>query len=471
LRGINSDCIDLIATDPPFKKGRDFHATPDSLAAGASFQDRWSWEKDVHHTWIDQIKDDYPSIWATIDVANAINMKKSKKNIQRPREEVGSDMGAFLCFLSVRLLEMHRVLKESGSIFLHCDYSAGHYIKMVLDAIFGRSNFQNEIIWGYKDVGGGRNTDYYKRKHDTIFWYVKNHRKKKICDLARGELSETTLNRFGSLFDARGVITYRTLKERRPTEFESRKNQGRVPENLDEVFLSKKRGRLLESYWTDINPVRERRKDDKPDERYWYPTQKPIALYERIINTVTSKKDDDVVLDPFCGCATTCVAAQKLGRQWIGIDTWEKAHEVVIQRLQEEGFLSAPGGDKRGRLFTEGEINYTKEPPERTDDGEEAVPFLKTKLGIDEPKGEKRTRAEMLEFLLSQHGSKCQGCDREFDDRRYLELDHNTPRSQGGLNHISNRILLCAPCNKVKSNLYTLEGLRQQNKQRGYMAK
>ena len=132
--------------------------------------------------------------------------------------------------------------------------------------------------------------------------------------------------------------------------------------------------------------------------------------------------------------------------------------------------MAAPDGDKGGRLFTVGQISYSKTPPVRTDDGEEAVPFLKTKLKVDEPKGEKRTRAEMLEYLLYQNGSRCQGCDREFDDPRYLELDHNTPRSDGGLNHISNRILLCGPCNKLKSNRFTLSGLRRENAKLGYMA-
>ena len=130
----------------------------------------------------------------------------------------------------------------------------------------------------------------------------------------------------------------------------------------------------------------------------------------------------------------------------------------------------SPDESKGGQLLTFGQVNHITEPPERTDEGEEAVPFLKTKLKVDEPKDKKRTRAEKVEYLLDQQGCKCQGCDREFDDPRYLELDHNTPRSDGGLNHISNRILLCGPCNKLKSNTYTLSGLRRQNKKMGYMA-
>lgn len=154
LRAMNSESVDLIATDPPFKKGKDFHATPDSLAAGSKFQDRWRWEHDVHLEWLDQIRDDFPEIWLVIETANAIHMRKTKKNLQRPREEVGSDMGAFLCFMAVRLLEMHRILKPTGSIYLHCDPTASHYLKLIMDAIFGKKYFRNECVWMYRTGGG-----------------------------------------------------------------------------------------------------------------------------------------------------------------------------------------------------------------------------------------------------------------------------------------------------------------------------
>ena len=132
LRGMNSKSVDLIATDPPFNKSKDFHATPDSLASGASFQDRWSWEKDVHEEWIDQITDDYPRLMEAI---------------QSARYAHSDGMGAFMCFMAVRMLEMRRVLKPTGAIYLHCDPTASHYMKACMDAIFGWGNFCNEIIW------------------------------------------------------------------------------------------------------------------------------------------------------------------------------------------------------------------------------------------------------------------------------------------------------------------------------------
>ena len=192
----------------------------------------------------------------------------------------------------------------------------------------------------------------------------------------------------------------------------------------------------------------------------------PSPLYKRIIQA--SSNPGDVVLDPFCGCATTLVVAEKENRDWVGIDIWNKAEDAVIERLKKED-LMAPDGNPGGKLFHVGQIFYTSVAPQRTDDGQEAVPFLRTKLKVDEPKDKKMSRAEMVQFLLDQYGSRCQGCNRVFDDPRYLELDHNAPRSDGGLNHISNRILLCGPCNKLKSNLLTLAGLRKENKKLGYL--
>ena len=201
-----------------------------------------------------------------------------------------------------------------------------------------------------------------------------------------------------------------------------------------------------------------------------YPTQKPLAVYERIIKA--SSNPNDWVLDPFVGCATTPIAAERLGRQWVGMDIWDGAHRVVLERLRKENLASLNAETAEGQqTLTFGEVAYSTEPPLRTDDGEEAVPFLQVTERYAEPGGPRMSRAAMYEYLLAQHGPKCQGCDRTFDDARYLELDHNTPRSDGGLNHITNRILLCGPCNRLKSNQYTLSGLRRQNQRLGYMAR
>ena len=405
LRAMNSESVDLIATDPPFNKGRDFHATPNSLAAGAKFQDRWSWERDVHEEWADQITDDHPKLMEAIESA---------------RYAHSDGMGAYMCFMAVRLLAMRRVLKPTGSIYLHCDPTASHYLKSVMDAVFGWKQFRNEIVWHYQT--GGASKRWFARKHDNLLWYSRG------TDYA---------------FNPQAIPMPRTEKA-----LLRAKNPKGARISADNTT------KLPMDVWADIqalNPVAR--------ERVGWPTQKPLALYERIIRA--SSNEGDIVLDPFCGCATTCVAAELLRRQWVGIDIWNKAHETVVDRLRQAAWIENPN-----KL----NVSYIKALPDRTDDGETASPFLRVKVRIKEPSGRKMSRVEMYEHLLDQNGPKCPGCDRTFDDPRYLELDHNTPRSDGGLNHITNRILWCGPCNKLKSNQYTLSGLRRQNKKREYMA-
>ena len=424
LRQMNSESVDLIATDPPFNKGRDFHATPDSLAKGASFQDRWSWETDVHQEWVDHITDDHP---------NVMNV------VQGSRLSYGDDMGAFLCFMAVRLLAMRRVLKPTGSIYLHCDPTASHYLKELMDAVFGRKNFRNEIVWHYQGWNKRLRT-HIERRHDILLFYSRS----------KGSAFNYPTRPWDSKDEYIRVRKQRVRADGNGREYVLSDAGGgkRVKRYLDDAM---RYGVPLDDVWR-IDKINN---SDKI-ERTGYPTQKPLALYERII--LASSNEGDVVLDPFAGCATTCVAAERLGRQWVGIDIWDKAHETVVDRLRGEG-----------ELF--GEVHYATEPPERTDDGETSAPFLRVKQAVREPHGPRMSRAEMYDILLSRQGPKCQGCDRRFDDPRYLELDHNTPRADGGINHISNRVLLCSPCNRAKSNVYTLSGLRRINKKKGWMAR
>ncbi len=464
MRAMNSECIDLIATDPPFNKGRDFHATPDSLAAGASFQDRWSWEKDVHQEWVDQLTDDHPALMEAIE--SAIHAHSD-------------GMGAYMCFMAVRLLAMRRILKPTGSIYLHCDPTASHYLKAVMDAIFGWRNFRNEIVWR-RTPAKALMTKRLPTNHDLILSYQRTDQTKWNPDVGFVPYDPSNLDnktaakychkdtdgrifRLDSLINPnkdRPNLTYEFLGVTRVWRWTRDRMQeayaagivvqskpGRVPQL--KRYLDEQRGRPMGDVWNDIAPI-----NSRAQERTGWPTQKPLPLYERIIRA--SSNEGDVILDPFCGCATTCVAAERLNRQWAGIDIWDKAHDVVVQRLHDEVGLF-------------GDVHYMQDLPVRTDEGDTAVPYLKVKQSIPEPPGRKMSRAEMYDILLSQQGIKCQGCDRKFDDERYLELDHNTPRADGGPNHISNRILLCGPCNRLKSHIYTLSGLRRENKKRGFM--
>ena len=431
---MNSDSVDLIATDPPFKKGRDFHATPDSLADGAKFQDRWSWEADVQPDWLDQIKNDWPAVWEVIDAANAVYMRPTKKNLRQPRDEVGSDMGAFLCFMAVRIMEMRRVLKSTGSIYLHCDPTASHYLKALMDAVFGWKHFRNEIAWCYRkwSVEAGQ----FVRNHDVILFYG----------------PDTAERTFNPQFVDPSPGTMKRWKGQR--------QQAVFVDGVRQATSSDEKAQSPCPDWWAISILNPNAK-----ERLGYPTQKPLELYERMI--LASSNPGDMVCDPFAGCATTLVAAERLGREWVGMDIWENAKAVVLAAMERERLVLPEA--ERGDLFAE-EIRFTDRLPTREDDGATAGPPLRVKVQVKEPDGPRWTRAEMYAHLLDQHGPRCQGCDRSFDDPRYLELDHNTPRADGGVNHVSNRVLLCGPCNKLKSNIYTLSGLRRENAKRGYMA-
>ena len=438
--------------------------------------------------------------------------------IESARYAHSDGMGAFMCFMAVRLLEMRRALQPTGSIYLHCDPTASHYLKACMDAIFGWRSFRNEIVW--RRSAAHNAADKFGPNHDVILFYAMPDYSHVVqfspylTDYLeeyftkaddRGRYREQELHGSGT----RGGASGKPWRGFDPT---ARGRHWAVPsklvsslgidpdlpqhEKLDALYergyidlssnylpqyrqyLEDSPGVPLQDVWA-YQPYTKgllRGTEDEIDkdvrwipdgdkkERVGFPTQKPIGLYSRMI--LSSTQPGDTVCDPFAGCATTLVAAERLGRQWVGMDIWDNAKTVVLDRMKRE-FLALPE-DERGDLFTK-EIHFTAETPTRTDDGLPAAPALKLQWSQAEPPGPRMSRTQMYEALLANQGAKCQGCDRVFDDPRYLELDHNIPRSDGGLNHISNRILLCGPCNRLKSNIYTLSGLRRENQKRGYM--
>lgn len=460
LRGMNSESVDLIATDPPFKKGRDFHATPDSLAAGAHFKDRWTWDNDVQQEWVDKIADDWPAIKELVESADAC---------------YGEDMAAFLVWMGIRLLEMRRVLTPTGVLYLHCDRTASHYLKMLLDAIFGYKNFRNQIVWHYDGPQRPSDRDF-ATKHDIILRYAKSPK----FSVSKDDLNAVSRLSEEELSDAyqqdengnwyydlpRGDYTDESIKrlDREGLIRWTRTGNPRVKKILPIIEGVVCRIKRRHDVWSDIRSLGQVNKKEKTG----FKTQKPLDLYERIILTAPR---GSVVLDPFCGCATTCVAAERLGYHWAGIDIWEKAHEVVLDRLRQEEL--SVDGDAGGRLFAYGDVTYRTDVPARTDDAQIAAPKMKRRKHWFEDPPDGHTNAQRKEILverLTEDGLVyCQGCDRGFDSPAYLQLDHNTPRSDGGSNNISNRRLLCGPCNLKKSNTLTLSGLRKQNEKDGFM--
>ena len=426
LRGMNTATIDLIATDPPFNKGKDFHATPDSLAKGAKFVDRWLWEKDVHEEWVDAIKDNWRPVYEVIDAAKVAS---------------GMDMAAFLCWLGVRLIEMHRVLKPTGSIYLHIDHTAHAWTKALMDAVFGRKNFRNEIVWSYSGWNK-RLRAHMERRHDIVLFYSMSDKstfhyptrpwegKEEYVRVRKQKVRIDDKGREYVLSDAGGGK--------------------RVSRYLDEAM---KYGVPLDDVWH----VDKLNNSDKV-ERTGYPTQKPLALYERIIKASSNK--GDMVLDPFAGCATTPVAAERLGRHWVGMDIWEGARGVVLGRLEKETKKS---------MAWDAVITHSFTPPLRTDANEIPVPDLRLEIQRPAEPWQKLTHKQMVKVLANAQEwdgkVACAGCGRVLE-LAFMELDHITPKSDRGENHILNRILLCRPCNGTKRDNLTLAGLLRQNKRK-----
>ena len=371
MRGINAACVDLIYLDPPFNSNRNYAAPIGSKAAGAAFKDAWTLSDiDVHEH--GELADRSPAVYKVIDAA---------------RDTHGKGMMSYLIMMALRLIETHRILKDTGSIYLHCDPTASHYLKLAMDGIFGRQNFRNEIVWAYTGPGSPRMRQF-NRKHDTILWYAKG----KIWTFNRDAVR----------------LPYKDPNQRPRKAFDTGKSFEPA-----EIEAMRKRGKVAEDWWNDIAvAVR------SPKERIGYPTQKPLKLLERIIKA--SSSPGDMVLDPFCGCATTLVAADRLDRQWAGVDLSPLAVKLVKQRIAaDRGLWGGP--------------TVLDKPPLRTDLG--TLPNY-------------RTHRHRLYGL--QEGI-CAGCDTHFPFK-IMEADHILPRSKGGADHFDNLQLLCSHCNRSKGS-------------------
>ena len=396
LRGIDSNTVDLVYLDPPFNKKREFAAPIGSSAEGASFQDIFR-EADVKEEWIGLIADRAPVLYAYLQGIGDVGHRSNKY---------------YLCYMAVRLLESHRVLKETGSLYLHCDPTMSHYLKLLLDVVFGEHNFRNEIVWHYGKWSNKINN--FQNNHDIILLYSKTSKYKffAIYFVKENQKAYHTniINKKGQLlvYDTPNTPNHIIKKYKEKDYKIVYMNNNKVLEHDVWTYLRNKKMNLLNS---------------QAKERVGYPTQKPLALLERIIKA--SSNEGDLVLDPFCGCATTCVAAERLSRQWIGIDVSKKAYELVRKRLNDQ--QKAIGGD----LFQE-KIVYREDIPARTD-------VSATKTSVKEVKHE----------LYGRQEGRCAGCKVLFEYRN-LTIYHIVPQEKGGGNNTENLQLLCGSCNRIK---------------------
>lgn len=299
LPKLPSESVDLVYLDPPFNSNRNYNVifsragetAPDVGAQIQAFTDTWTWTQATEEEFGEYVSGGLPS--------------RAADALRAFRGLLGeNDALAYLVNMAPRLVQLHRILKSTGSLYLHCDPTMSHYLKVLLDAIFGAANFRNEISWYYYNKMHDKRKKLFARATDTILFYVK---------------------------DVDAPFTFRQLSEKRDTpakQLVRKKVNGRMVNARDEegnLLYQVKEDRGIDNVWRIpmLQPA--------SAERLGYPTQKPLALMERIIEA--SSNPGDVILDPFCGCGTTVDAAQKLGRKWVGIDITYIAIDLIEKRL------------------------------------------------------------------------------------------------------------------------------------------
>lgn len=344
---IKSETVDLIYLDPPFNSKRNYNVLfknetgEDSQAQITAFKDTWHWDTLAVETYLEL---------ATNSPLHISTMISALRNL------IGTNqMMAYLVMMTARLIELHRVLKPTGSLYLHCDSTASHYLKIILDTIFGVKQFKNEIIWQRTNAHNMK-TKGYVRANDTILFYTKTSDfvfNTQFTAYGDKQLKRYKVDENGRLYKAEN-LTFSTVTPTRQFEWRGTKpgpnrswgasleqlenwyNEGRIllkkngSPRLDglKVYLDSTLGKPVTTNWTDIERI-----SNTSKERLGYPTQKPLTLLERII--CASSNEGDVILDPFCGCGTATTAAQKLKRKWLGIDITHLAIALQKYRLKD----------------------------------------------------------------------------------------------------------------------------------------
>ena len=497
MRGMNSGSVPLIYADPPFNSNAVYQATPGSKADGQKFDDRWSWSS-AKQEWLDMLQDNNRPVYDAVNAAKACH---------------SDGMGGYIAFMAPRIIEMHRILSPTGSMYLHCDPTAGPYLRMVADAVFGRKQFRSEIVWR-RAKGKNSVTKKYGANHDTLLYYSKSDKwtfNKDAMTPARdpgiipaGYRLDHASGRYWALSpmdapaprngDSGRPATFRGVTYQVPEGRHWRVPGGRLPgettsdgwARLDKEgrmyltpqmsrpmfirYLDEVPGVPMDDIWNNINNV-----GNKKEKTGWA-TAKPEQLLEQIIRV--SSNPGDMVFDPFCGCATTMVVAEKNHRQWVGIDIEPYAIGVVVDRLSN-AWLKPDDIKKMNagqlRLFVEQKVNFKTDAPQRNEQDMAQAPLLaapeyrRRQLAT----WEKFSHKEMREHLASIQqngvgGIICLGCGIELP-LRLMHLDHQTPKSDGGADTIDNRVLICSSCNGIKSNSLTLTSLVAENEKRHYL--
>ena len=520
LRAINTASVDLVCIDPPFAKNDTFTgdrlkppltrqeianekrllkewgiataaqadeagvAWPDDPKARGGYEDTWSWDDDVHPDWVTGIK-------ATHEAVNLL--------IEATRQIHGDSIAAYLAFMAIRLFEIHRILKPTGSLYLHCDHTANGYLRQLLDGVFGAENFRNEIVW--RRFSAHNDAQRFGQIHDTLFYYSKSQRcvwtgearepydpeyiaKSYRYEDAKGKfmtspLQARSLSGGGYHYTWRGLADVWKFPQERLDELDAAgliywPPKGKIPRR--KVYLDPERGIAPRDMILDIKPLM-----SGNGEQTGYPTQKPYKLAERLIQASTNP--GDVVLDCFAGCAYTAVAAEKLDRRWTACDINLRAWTVFKRQFNKGGDLPllTCNDETTGQQVMGSEPEVTihgpAQLPRRTTSREVEVKSLRTDnrrpAGSKYRGGGKETtllnEREMKAALLRYSIDRAWCCGYRSRGTEGLpiltnyELDHITPKSKGGEDEIFNRAPLCPRHNRIKSDKdITLQELREQ---------
>ena len=347
---IPGESVDLVYLDPPFNSNASYNVLfkektgKESAAQIMAFDDTWHWTRAESETAYEQI-------------VTGSNRRLSDL-MQAMRRFLGeNDVMAYLVMMGIRLVELHRVLKPAGSIYLHCDPTASHYLKLLMDGVFGVEHFRNEVTW-LRSTPRGHAFTRFPSSHDVILFYARGSRyvwngNEVFQRYDLGNLDDKTAGKYtqrdpdGRLYQLTSLLNpnpkrpnltyeflgvtrvWRWTKERMQAAYDAglivQPTPGAVPRF--KRYLDQQRGKPIGDVWTDVAPI-----NSQAQERMGYPTQKPGALLERIIKA--SSNEGDVVLDPFCGCGTAVAVAERLRRRWIGIDITHLAIDLIVRRLR-----------------------------------------------------------------------------------------------------------------------------------------
>ena len=555
LQSLNNDCIDLIAIDPPFAANETFSNKPkppispeeldEEIALAKNHgalhnegigetrvKDVWNWDEDVHPNWKAQIEDDYPRVFAVIQAVEACATENE---------------AAYICFMAVRLIECHRVLKFSGSIYVHCDSHANSYLRMLMDAVFSSENYRNQITW--RRATAHNSTNSYGNITDTLLYYTKSRgfiwNGHEITDPKteeqlqsaypskdeRGSVRSSDLTGAGTREGESGLrwkeydVTARGRHWAIPrtSYYAEWINQNIIPgytqitgvhDRLDALDAGGLISHPKKGVWPGLKRYAAADQGNPPQnlileptgftnysagtEFVGYSTQKPLALYERIIKA--SSNPGDVVLDIFAGCATTAVAAEQLDRQWIACDMAYRSWTMLKRRFYLNGYALTDMSDATKNAlanstkdkgydqplqFMSSHVIGPNELPDRDD--EDPAPHHNLQQARRGKKSATQTASwsgriskdDAKRLLIQRFGPVCWGCgylprrpNGSLDDT-LLEVDHIRARrsSEGkqGNDELYNLALLHRTCNGVKRNKLTLEQLREHNAHHGLL--